>query len=132
MKRRQFTLTIDVEGAAFYEEGIPVTDHTFDRDRDQDDPFICVCGQENQAHDDGVQVGIEVARILRELATSVEQDMARGTLTLTDINGHAVGSARFTEVDVPEEEQHEPWCDGILYARWSGLSCDCGAKREGY
>lgn len=132
MKRRQFTLTIDVEGAAFYTEGATVTDHTFDRDKDQDDLRVCVCGEREGEHDDGYAVNVEVARILRELATSLDQDVARGTLTLTDINGHAVGSARFTEVDVPEEEQHEPWCDGILYARWSGLSCNCGAKREGY
>ena len=132
MKRRQFTLSIDVEGAAFYEDGIAVTDHTYERDRDQEDPFICICGQEHQAHDDGVQVGIEVARILRELATWVEEDMARGAITLTDINGHAVGTARFTEVDVSDEPEHEGWCDGILYARWSGLSCNCGPKKEGY
>lgn len=131
MKRRQFTLSIDVEGAAFYAEGATVTDHMFDRDKDQEDPRVCVCGEREGEHDDGYEVNVEVANILRRTAVSIE-NFGTMPITLHDANGHVVGTARWTEVDLPEEENHEPWCNGILYARWSGLSCNCGAKKEGY
>lgn len=131
MKRRQFTLTIDVENSAFYAEGATVTDHVFDRDKDQDDTAMCVCGQWEGEHDDGYAVNIEVADILRQAARSME-DFDLLPLTLHDSNGHVVGQARWTVADLPEEEKHEDWCNGVLYAQWSGLSCNCGAKKEGY
>lgn len=97
----RFIVEIDCDSNAFRDEFARQQGHQWVADPDAPNPEACVeCGDVRAGHDDGYERKREVSRILSGLAWNVGVDLME-SVTLRDVNGATVGTARF--VDAAEE-----------------------------